>query len=111
MTAALEIAVEASSWDVRRMRAEMLQTLPTLPKALCRSPGADPDLWHPARSNRKQESAAIKVCMMCTETLACLSFAIRAHPISGVWGGTTEAQRRAVMVSISQREDVRSPAP
>ena len=92
-----------SSWDVRRMRAAMLQTMPNLPRALCRT-SKDPDLWHPERSTRRQEAEAMRVCMRCHEMLNCLAYAVRAHPISGVWGATTEAQRRTMLENANVRQ-------
>lgn len=70
----------------------MVQTLPALPDALCRGHG-DPDLWHPERSNRRQEFAAISICRRCPVQVSCLGFAQRAHPMSGIWGGTTLEMR------------------
>lgn len=99
MTATME---RTSAWSVRRMRAAMLETLPSLPGALCRV-HENPDLWHPHRPNASQEIAAVTVCMRCPEIQNCLGFAVRAHPLSGIWGGTTEAQRTTMLDAIATR--------
>jgi len=67
-------------------------TLPNLPNALCRE-FSDPDLWHPVRPNRRQEFQAIGICRECPVITSCLSYAIRANPIQGIWGGTTLEMR------------------
>lgn len=63
-------------------------TLPSLPNASCRS-YSDPDLWHPARPNRRQEFKAIGICRTCPVITECLNYAMRANPVEGIWGGTT----------------------
>lgn len=95
-----------TAWDVRRMRAAMLQTLPNLPRALCRSKKHNPDKWHPARANRRQELEATAICYRCPEMLECLSYATRAHPVSGIWGGTTEAQRDTMIENSERRRAI-----
>jgi hypothetical protein len=71
--------------------------LPNLPEAACRS-HPNPDLWHPERPSPAQEKEAIEVCRTCAAHDACLLFAIRAHPISGIWGGTTAFTRESMLV-------------
>lgn len=67
-------------------------TLPSLPNALCRDYD-NPDLWHPARPNRRQEFKAIGICRECPVIAECLAYAIRANPVQGIWGGTTLEMR------------------
>lgn len=81
----------------------MLRTLPALPDALCASGQYNPELWHPDRANPKQEALAKGICFRCPVMIACLSFALRSHPVSGIWGGTTETQRRALVDAVEQR--------
>jgi WhiB family redox-sensing transcriptional regulator len=68
--------------------------------AACRS--ADPDLFFPISASgpaRRQAAAAKAVCAGCAVQKQCLSYALAASPVHGVWGGTTEEERRL----LSQR--------
>lgn len=91
MSVDLELAT-TQAWVTRRFRAMMVQTLPALPDAACRE-FDDPDLWHPERPNRRQEFKAIGICGHCPVKRSCLAYAQRAHPVSGIWGGTTLEMR------------------
>ena len=59
----------------------------------------DPELFFPAELAGlvplEQISAARDVCSRCPVRPSCLSYAVRIRP-DGVWGGTTEAERRAM---------------
>lgn len=58
---------------------------------------ADPDLFFPisgAGLALKQVTRAKAICARCPIQQACLGYALDASPIQGVWGGTTEAERR-----------------
>jgi WhiB family redox-sensing transcriptional regulator len=85
----------------RRKVLALAAFLPSLPDAVCRTYD-DPDLWHPERPNERQERQAVALCHTCPEENGCLLFAARAHPLPGIWGGTTEAQRKQ-MFSDSER--------
>ena len=61
---------------------------------------ADPDLFFPASQRMtpqraKQEAEAKAVCRGCPVTAECLSCAL-AHQEVGVWGGTTEDERKQI---------------
>ena len=58
---------------------------------------ADPDLFFPISSSGPavhQAKRAKAICARCEIRQACLDYAIDAGPIQGVWGGTTERERR-----------------
>jgi len=58
---------------------------------------ADPDLFFPISSSgpaAHQAKRAKAICARCEIQRACLDYAIDAGPIQGVWGGTTERERR-----------------
>jgi WhiB family redox-sensing transcriptional regulator len=60
---------------------------------------ADPDLFFPISESgpaRRQVTAAKAVCADCQVREQCLSYALAADPIQGVWGGTSEEERRAL---------------
>ena len=65
--------------------------------ALCRD--EDPELFFPIGSNgpaERQIAAAKAVCTRCSVTKDCLSWAIESGQDSGVWGGLSEDERRAL---------------
>jgi WhiB family transcriptional regulator, redox-sensing transcriptional regulator len=60
---------------------------------------ADPDLFFPISESgpaRRQVTAAKAVCAGCQVRERCLSYALTAGPMQGVWGGTSEEERRAL---------------
>lgn len=65
--------------------------------AACRD--TDPTLFFPVGStgNAVQQIASAKeVCVSCLSNEACLQFAIGSNQDTGVWGGTTEDERRSI---------------
>jgi len=84
MTTALDMAErdERINWRVR---------------AVCRS--EDPELFYPVSSSGHVYAAQVErakaVCRRCPVRAECLSEAL-ASPQDGVWGGTTEAERRQI---------------
>ena len=79
-------------------------TLPELAKpdqwrlrALCRS--VDPDLFFPVGTTGlalEQIAEAKAVCSMCCVNEQCLEYALATNQDSGVWGGTSEEERRSL---------------
>jgi WhiB family transcriptional regulator, redox-sensing transcriptional regulator len=61
-------------------------------RAACR--GADVELFFP--SDEAVAAAALEYCTRCTVRAACLAFAMSVREPHGVWGGTTEVERRRV---------------
>ena len=79
--------------------ADLLGGIPDLRDAACRT--ADAELFF----GRKGDTAKAKrICVGCPERAACLKYARewdREHPgdyerMKGIWGGTSEADRRAM---------------
>jgi WhiB family redox-sensing transcriptional regulator len=63
--------------------------------AACRE--TPPDLFFPVGttgSATDQIEAAKRVCNQCDAQKSCLEFALATNQESGVWGGTTEDERR-----------------
>ncbi|MFI8230218.1 WhiB family transcriptional regulator [Streptomyces sp. NPDC085900] len=59
----------------------------------------DPDLFFPisvSGPTLRQIDRAKAVCGRCPVVEQCLAWAMRAGNVEGVWGGTTEAERRAM---------------
>ncbi|WMX69480.1 WhiB family transcriptional regulator [Streptomyces collinus] len=60
----------------------------------------DPELFFPvgtAGPALRDVSAAKRVCERCPVTDQCLSFALSSGQASGVWGGTGEEERDALI--------------
>lgn len=66
--------------------------------AACRA--ADPDIFFPVSAQgpgREEIAQAKAVCAGCPVRRQCLQFALATHQVHGVWGGTTEEERRLHM--------------
>ncbi|GAB2621698.1 WhiB family transcriptional regulator [Streptomyces capparidis] len=66
-------------------------------RAICRD--EDPDLFFPIGSSGPallQAEAAKRVCHRCPVREQCLEWALASGQDVGVWGGTTEDERRAL---------------
>lgn len=75
--------------------------------AACRD--ADPDLFFPigtAGNSLRQADEAKRICHRCPAQNQCLAWALENGITDGVWGGTTENERRAI-----RSLDVATPAP
>jgi WhiB family redox-sensing transcriptional regulator len=74
--------------------------------AACRD--ADPELFFPIGDSviaELQEAIAMQLCAICPVRPRCLRWAMDHEVISGVWGGTTEAERQARRRGDSRRAD------
>jgi WhiB family transcriptional regulator, redox-sensing transcriptional regulator len=73
--------------------------------AACRT--ADPELFFPVSSVGPAEediAQAKAVCGSCGVRRQCLQFALATHQMYGVWGGTTEEERRLRVRAQRERE-------
>ena len=71
-------------------------------QALCRD--TDPELFFPIGTTGQallQISEAKNVCRECTVKKECLDFAIETNQDSGIWGGTSEEERRDIRRQIA----------
>lgn len=63
--------------------------------ALCTQ--TDPELFFPVRPGSREEQQAKRICRECEVRPDCLLWALtRAEPLYGIWGGTSERDRRAI---------------
>jgi WhiB family redox-sensing transcriptional regulator len=72
--------------------------------ATCR--GLDPDLFFPVSTSGAsltEIDAARRVCHRCPVLTPCLRWALDLGQVHGIWGGTTEEERRALRSVPVQR--------
>lgn len=63
----------------------------------------DPELFFPLPGQTEQIDQAKAVCADCPVRVSCLAFALRNGEDHGIWGGTTEDERRAIRRRIHER--------
>lgn len=70
-----------------------IETAPWMDDARCKK--MSPDFFHPGPKNVAAQEAAMAVCCRCPVKAPCLARAMQLGTEAlGVWGGTTEADRR-----------------
>jgi WhiB family redox-sensing transcriptional regulator len=77
--------VRTHDWDVDAWRD----------RSACRD--ADPDMFFPVGTTGaavEQIEAARHICGVCPVRAECLDFALATNQEAGIWGGTTEDERR-----------------
>jgi WhiB family transcriptional regulator, redox-sensing transcriptional regulator len=66
---------------------------------------ADPDLFFPIGTTGpalRQVDEAKRVCLVCPVRTLCLEWALGQQEIlSGIWGGTTEDERRGLLSAVA----------
>jgi WhiB family transcriptional regulator, redox-sensing transcriptional regulator len=70
---------------------------------------ADPDLFFPigpAGPALRQVDQAKRICLACPVRTPCLKWALGQGMLSGVWGGTTEEERRAIRQAAARTPPV-----
>lgn len=76
-------------------------------EAICRE--TDPDLFFPIGTTGQallQIDRAKQVCDECTVQVSCLEFALETNQDSGIWGGTSEEERRDIRRRIAARNRI-----
>ena len=71
--------------------------------------GVDPDLFFPISTTGarlRQIDEAKRICRVCPAQIQCLASALEHEVTDGVWGATTEGERRAIQ-SLSRRKTVK----
>lgn len=58
--------------------------------ALCREVGTD--IFFPDTDTHPR--TALNICRRCDVEIECLDYALQIGPVAGIWGGTTEKDRR-----------------
>lgn len=68
-----------------------------MPRGLCSDPTVDPESFFPGKGESRTYREAKAMCHSCPVENECLTYAIEAGPaLFGVWGGTSENERRAM---------------
>lgn len=88
-----DAAVDSLLSELRAFRADWIE------QANCR--GVDPELFFPARGESVKKARA--VCKGCVVRGKCLDYALVHGEKYGIWGGTTEKERRRLRRSVRQR--------
>jgi len=73
-------------------------------EAICRD--TDPELFFPVGTTGQallQIDRAKQVCSECNVRVSCLGFALETNQDSGIWGGTSEEERRNIRRQIAAR--------
>ena len=68
-------------------------------RAQARCLGSDPDLFFPlggAGEPLAQAETAKRICHQCEVSNLCLQYALETNQVTGVWGGTSEEERRSM---------------
>ena len=77
--------IRTHDWDAEAWRA----------RSACRD--SDPDVFFPIGTTGpalEQIETARRICTACHVTDECLEFALATNQEAGIWGGTTEEERR-----------------
>jgi WhiB family transcriptional regulator, redox-sensing transcriptional regulator len=64
-------------------------------RAACR--GIDVEIFYPATDEDDEAEPAKVVCAECPVRQACLEHALAHREREGIWGGTTERERRRIL--------------
>ncbi|MER3395239.1 MAG: WhiB family transcriptional regulator [Acidimicrobiia bacterium] len=56
--------------------------------------GSDPELFYP--ESEEETASALAICSTCRVREPCLEYALEAREKLGIWGGTTERDRRRI---------------
>jgi WhiB family redox-sensing transcriptional regulator len=75
------------------MTRRMLAQLNLSEEPLCAE--TDPELFFPPKGGSGVSTRAYDICHTCPVEAECLDFALR-YRLDGIWGGTSEIQRRRI---------------
>lgn len=78
---------------VRPIRGALVMDIAWRSLGACR--GLDPGIFFPESAD--QEEAAKQICAGCGVRIACLEHALARREKVGVWGGTTDRDRRRII--------------
>jgi WhiB family redox-sensing transcriptional regulator len=79
--------------ELLALTAPILEERPWAVFAACREADAEAFFG----SSREAERMALRLCAICTVEDECLDYALETRERFGVWGGTTEKQRKRMI--------------
>lgn len=85
---------------MQRVTSKILQPVDWQAKARCT--GVDPEIFFPERGGSSK--AAREVCARCEVRRQCLEYALNNKEQFGIWGGTSERERRRLRRERSRRQ-------
>ncbi len=86
---------------MQRITNKLLQPVDWQTKARCTNEEVDPEIFFPERGGSSK--AARAVCDKCEVRLQCLEYALNNKEQFGIWGGTSERERRKLRRERSVR--------
>ena len=72
----------------------MTATITWRTRAACT--GIDSDIFYPASEDDADAMEAKAICAVCPVQTSCLEHALASREREGIWGGTTERERRRI---------------
>jgi WhiB family redox-sensing transcriptional regulator len=90
-------ALQAPSIDLSRLPDDPMPPDFWQDRAACY--GIDPDVFFPA--SEEEAGPALTYCGGCSIKDTCLAWALKNRERYGVWGGTTEQQRRRIQRRVA----------
>ena len=85
----------ATALDPQTLSVHWAKTTPLANRAY----GLDPEIFFP--TTEEEAGLALSYCSVCTVRELCLAWAVRNGERYGVWGGTTEQQRRRLIRTVA----------
>jgi WhiB family redox-sensing transcriptional regulator len=85
-------------------RVRLFDPAPWRADANCKD--VDVNLFFPERGDGSTVMYAKQVCRGCTVRLQCLQFAVNNNETIGIWGGTSERQRRLIRSGYISVKDI-----
>ncbi len=83
--------------EMEILAAPILEERPWAVFSACRD--ADPDIFFGA--TKEETKQALALCGVCPVRSDCLEHALEARERFGIWGGTTESERRKILRRIA----------
>jgi len=85
------------SLELDLLEVPILEERPWAVFAACHD--SDPELFFPA--SRMDEDRALALCAICPVEGECLDYALESRERFGIWGGTTDKERRKLIRRIA----------
>lgn len=89
----VDFSIEDDALLARMLDVPINEERPWMVFSACRD--QDPDIFFP--QSQEATDHAIAICNSCPVKLDCLEYSLEARERFGIWGGTTEKQRRQLL--------------